>query len=45
MARVHIVGAGPTGLRCAEHLVRAGHDVCVIGDEPGLPYSRVALSQ
>ena len=45
MARVHIVGAGPAGLRCAEHLARAGHDVCVIGAEPGLPYNRVALSQ
>lgn len=45
MARVHIVGAGPSGLRCAEHLARAGHDVCVIGAEPGLPYNRVALSQ
>ncbi len=45
MARVHVVGAGPSGLRCAEHLARGGHDVCVIGDEAGLPYNRVALSQ
>lgn len=45
MSRIHIVGAGPSGLRCAEHLAQAGHDVCVIGEEPGLPYNRVALSQ
>ena len=45
MGRVHIVGAGPAGLRCAEKLAMAGHDVCVIGAEPGLPYNRVALSQ
>lgn len=42
---VVIVGAGPAGLRCAEHLASAGHAVCVIGAEPGLPYNRVALSQ
>lgn len=40
-----IVGAGPSGLRCAETLATAGHTVCVIGAEPGLPYNRVALSQ
>lgn len=40
-----IVGAGPSGLRCAEHLASAGHAVCVIGAEPGQPYNRVALSQ
>ena len=40
-----IVGAGPAGLRCAEHLARRGIAVRVIGGEPGLPYNRVALSQ
>ena len=40
-----IVGAGPAGLRCAEHLARAGHGVTVFGAEPGMPYNRVALSQ
>ena len=43
MARVHIVGAGPAGLRCAEHLVRVGQDVCVIGEKPGLLNNRVAF--
>jgi nitrite reductase (NADH) large subunit len=40
-----IVGAGPSGLRCAERLAQAGHPAWVIGAEPGLPYNRVALSQ
>ncbi len=45
MASATIIGSGPAGLRCAEHLAGAGLDVCVIGAEPGLPYNRVALSQ
>lgn len=45
MRAVTIIGSGPSGLRCAEHLAAAGHAVRVIGAEPGLPYNRVALSQ
>lgn len=40
-----IVGAGPAGLRCAEHLAQRDVEVCVVGAEPGQPYNRVALSQ
>ena len=45
MAHVVIIGAGPSGLRCAETLAQSGRGVTVIGAEPGLPYNRVALSQ
>ena len=39
-----IIGSGPSGLRCAEILARAGRRPLLIGAEPGLPYNRVALS-
>ncbi len=40
-----VVGAGPAGVRCATMLARAGHPVTLIGEEPGAPYDRVALSR
>lgn len=42
---VVVVGAGPSGTRCAERLAEGGADVMLIGAEHGLPYNRVALSQ
>jgi nitrite reductase (NADH) large subunit len=42
--RVIVVGAGPAGARCAEHLARGGAAVTLIGAEPTHPYNRVALS-
>ena len=40
-----IVGAGPAGVIAAETLVRLDpdSDVVVVGDEPGPPYSRMAI--
>jgi nitrite reductase (NADH) large subunit len=43
--RVVIVGAGPSGARCAESLAARGIGVTLIGAEPGHPYNRVALSK
>ncbi len=43
--RVVVIGAGPAGARCAERLARGGADVTLLGEEPGLPYDRVALSK
>jgi nitrite reductase (NADH) large subunit len=43
--RVVVVGAGPAGTRCAERLARGGAQVTLLGEEPGLPYDRVALSK
>ncbi len=43
-APIVIIGSGPSGLRCAEILARAGKKPILIGAEPGLPYNRVALS-
>lgn len=43
--RIVVVGAGPAGMRCAERLAGRGFAVTVIGDEPALPYNRVALSK
>ena len=40
-----IVGAGPAGVRCASALARAGRAVTLLGEEPGQPYDRVALSR
>jgi nitrite reductase (NADH) large subunit len=47
MKRVVVIGAGPAGARCAERLAERGMDLSVtlIGDEPDLPYNRVALSK
>ena len=42
---VVVVGAGPSGARCAERLAEAGAVVTLIGAETGHPYNRVALSQ
>lgn len=41
---VIVVGAGPAGARCAEHLARGDAAVTLIGAEPAHPYNRVALS-
>ena len=43
--KVTIIGAGPAGVIAAETLVRLdpGSDVVVVGDEPGPPYSRMAI--
>ena len=43
--QVVVIGAGPAGVRCASVLARAGQAVTLIGDEPGRPYDRVALSR
>ncbi len=40
-----VIGAGPAGTRCATRIAEAGHPVTLIGDEPGQPYDRVALSR
>jgi len=40
-----VVGAGPAGVRVADRLAAAGQRVTLIGDEPGVPYDRVALSR
>ena len=40
-----VVGAGPAGVRVADRLAAAGHKVTLIGEEPGVPYDRVALSR
>ena len=40
-----VVGAGPAGVRVADRLAAAGQAVTLIGDEPGVPYDRVALSR
>lgn len=40
-----VIGAGPAGVRVADRLAAAGHAVTLIGDEPGVPYDRVALSR
>lgn len=44
---VVIVGAGQAGLQAAASLREAGHDgrLCLVGDEPGLPYQRPPLSK
>jgi nitrite reductase (NADH) large subunit len=42
--RVVIVGAGPAGARCADHLATGGAEITLIGAEPAHPYNRVALS-
>ena len=42
---VVVIGAGPAGLRCATVLAQAGRAVTLIGEEPGGPYDRVALSR
>jgi nitrite reductase (NADH) large subunit len=41
---VVIVGAGPAGARCADHLAEGGARVTLIGGESAHPYNRVALS-
>lgn len=43
--RVLVIGAGPAGTRCAELLAQAGARVTLCGEEPGLPYDRVALGR
>ena len=43
--RVVVIGAGPSGTLCAERLAQRGASVTLVGDEPGLPYDRVALSR
>lgn len=43
--RVLVIGAGPAGTRCAERLAAAGMEVVLCGEEPGLPYDRVALGR
>jgi nitrite reductase (NADH) large subunit len=47
MKHIVVVGAGPAGTRCAERLAKAGAGlrVTLVGDEPALPYNRVALSK
>ena len=45
MSAIIVIGAGPAGVRCASALARAGQHVTLIGEEPGLPYDRVALSR
>jgi nitrite reductase (NADH) large subunit len=45
MTRVVVVGAGPAGARCAERAAAHGCTVTLIGEEPGAPYDRVALSR
>lgn len=42
--RVVIVGSGPAGVRVAERVAPV-HHVTLFGEEPGVPYNRVALSQ
>ena len=42
---VVVIGAGPAGARCAERIAAAGRAVTLIGEEPGAPYDRVALSR
>jgi nitrite reductase (NADH) large subunit len=41
---VIIVGAGPTGMRAAQELVRAGRAVTVLSAEAHTPYNRVRLT-
>jgi len=44
--RVVVIGAGPAGTRCAERVsCLPGAVVTLLGEEPGLPYDRVALSK
>jgi nitrite reductase (NADH) large subunit len=43
--RVLVIGAGPAGTRCAERLAAAGKEVLLCGEEPCLPYDRVALGR
>jgi nitrite reductase (NADH) large subunit len=43
--RVLVIGAGPAGARCAEHLARRDAVVTLAGAEPALPYDRVALGR
>ncbi|WP_135468036.1 NAD(P)/FAD-dependent oxidoreductase [Crenalkalicoccus roseus] len=43
--RVLVIGAGPAGMRCAESLAAAGMEVVLCGEEPALPYDRVALGR
>jgi nitrite reductase (NADH) large subunit len=45
MTRAVVVGAGPAGTRSAEKLALGGAAVTLLGEEPGLPYDRVALSK
>ncbi len=42
--RIVIVGSGPAGLRVAERVAPV-HSVTLFGEEPDVPYNRVALSQ
>jgi len=42
-----IVGAGPAAFAACNHLRGKGYDgaICIVGDEPGLPYERPPLSK
>jgi NADPH-dependent 2,4-dienoyl-CoA reductase/sulfur reductase-like enzyme len=47
MRQIVIVGASAAGLSCAEELRRRDFDgrICMVGDEPHLPYDRPPLSK